>query len=80
MSKRFEVEVLVKLKFFSGWEDDKVDEHLVELSEEGEIELMLDKDMRDCTYTDNQSCRFDEVEVIKIKARELKGEGVCEKI
>lgn len=79
MSKRFEVEVLVKLKFFSGWEDDKVDEHLVELSEEGEIELMLDKDMMDCTYTDNQSCRFDEVEVIKIKARELKGEGVCKR-
>ena len=73
IQKTYEVEVIVKLKYKSFGVNET--ESLIEQLEESELELMLDKDMKDCTYTDNQSCRFDDVEVILIKATELKKEN-----
>jgi hypothetical protein len=63
----FWVEATIKVKYLCkviGEYDAPTVEHL----EASEIEVMLDKDLADVLYTDNQVARFDEVEVTEIKA------------
>jgi hypothetical protein len=61
------VEATIKVKYLFKGEGYKDEETVVAL-EAGELEVMLDKDVADCLYTDNQIARFDEVEVVEIKA------------
>lgn len=70
------VEATIKVKYlFKGKGYNKPED--VTLIEAGELEVMLDKDAADCLFVDNQIARFDEVEVIDIKAykRELERVG-----
>lgn len=61
------VEATIKVKYlFRGIGYNKPED--VTAIEAGELEVMLDKDVADVLYTDNQVARFDEVEVIDIKA------------
>ena len=58
---------------FAGNASEEEQLKMLELLESGELEIMLDKDMADCVYTDNQCARFDNVEVKEIKAK-IKGD------
>jgi len=67
------IKALVELEYEINYDFEKhiTDEQNLNnlaLLESGEIELMLDKDMADCTYIDNQIARFDNVDVKEIKA------------
>ena len=71
MIKEFEIEATIKVKYiFRG--EGEYDTPTVEALESSELEVMLDKDLADCLYVDNQIARFDDVEVVKIKAKEIK--------
>ena len=70
MKEKFLVKATVELKYFV-WGENETEETLKSL-EEGELELMLGKDMADCTYVDNQSCRFEDVNVTEIKVTKIR--------
>ena len=67
------VKALIEVEYEMNYDFEKhrTDEQnltTLELLEEGELEIMLDKDMKDCVYVDNQVARFDNVNVREIKA------------
>lgn len=71
MIEKFKIKAVVELEYFvKGINEDC---KMLERLEESELELMLDKSMADCTYVDNQSCRFNDVKVVSVKVSKVKG-------
>ena len=75
------IKALVELEYEINYDFEKhiTDEqnlNTLAILEGSEIELMLDKDMVDFTYTDNKVARFDNVDVKEINAV-IKVEQIC---
>jgi len=67
------VEATIKVKYFFVGKGYNRPEDVTDF-EAGELEVMLDKDLKDDLYTSNQVARFDEVEVTEIKATKKMGQ------
>jgi hypothetical protein len=66
------VEATIKVKYLFKGENYKTPEDVISV-EEGELELMLDKEEVNDFYTQNKLVRFDEVEVVEMKATKKEG-------